>query len=47
MSVFDNAELTVQRMKNSFVYNLWPWSRVYIDIGLISLVSFIDWFGFK
>ena len=46
MLAFDNAEFSVQRMKNSFVYNLWSWSRVSIDMGHFSL-SFIDWLGSK
>ena len=35
---FDNAEFLVQRMKNSFVCNLWSWSRLSIDMSPISLV---------
>ena len=40
---FDNEELSIQRLKNSFVCNLWSWSRVSEDISPNSLVSFIDW----
>ena len=42
MLAFDNEELLIQRLKNSFVCNLWSWSRVSVDMNLISLVSFID-----
>ena len=42
MLAFDNEELLIQRLKNYFVCNLWSWSRVSVDMNLISLVSFID-----
>ena len=45
--MFDNEELSIQRLKNSFVCNLWSWSRVSLDMSSISLVSFIDWLGSK
>ena len=45
--MFDNEELSIQRLKISFVGNLWSWSRVSIDMCYISLVSFIDWLGSK
>ena len=45
--VFDNEELSIQRLKNSFVYNPWSWSRMSVDMCSISLVSFIDWLGSK
>ena len=44
---FDNADFLVQRMKNSFVCNLWSWSKVSIDVGPFSLLSFFGWLGFK
>ena len=44
---FDNEELSVQRLKNSFVYNLRSWSRVFVDMSPNSLVSFIHWLGSK
>lgn len=47
MIAVDYAELLVQKMENSFVYNLWSWSRVHVDVDPISLVSFIDWLGSK
>ena len=47
MLVFGNEELLVQRMKKIFVYNLWSWSKVFVDMDPSSLVSFIDWLGSK
>ena len=47
MLTFANEELSLQRLKNSFVYNLWSWVRVFIDLSSSLLVSFIDWLGFK
>ena len=44
---FDNAELSVQMMKNSFICNWWSWSRVFVDMNPFSLVSFIDWLNSK
>ena len=45
--VFDNTTISIHRVKSSFVYNLWSWSRAFIDMRPISLVSFIDWLGSK
>ena len=45
MLAFDNEELLIQRLKNSFVCNVWSWSRLSIDMNPISHVSFIDWLG--
>ena len=47
MLAFDNAEFSVQRIKNSFIHNLWSWSRVSVDVDPTSLFSFIDWLGSK
>ena len=47
MLVFDNAEFSVQMMKNYYVCNLWSWSRVFVDVGPISLFNFIDRLGSK
>ena len=43
---FGNEEFSLQRLKNSFVCNLWSWVRVSIDLSLL-LVSVIDWLGSK
>ena len=40
--VFDDAVFSIQRMKNSFIYNLWYWSRVHSEVYTCSLVSFIE-----
>lgn len=45
MLEFDNVEFSVQRMQNSFLCNLWSWSKVSVDVGPISPFSFIDWLG--
>ena len=47
MLAFDNAKLSVQRMKNSFVCNLWSWTRAFVNMDSRSLISFIDWLGCK
>ena len=44
---FDNEELLIQRLKNSFVCNLWSWFRVSVDMSPNSLVSLIDCLGSK
>ena len=45
--VFGNEELSLQRLKTSFVCNLWSWGRLFVDLSPFSLVSFIDWLGSK
>ena len=47
MLAFDIVELLVQRMKYSFVCNLWFWTRAFVDVDPNSLISFIDWLGSK
>ena len=44
---FGNEELSLQRLKYSFVCNLWSWVRVSLILSPSSLVSFLDWLGFK
>ena len=44
---FDNEGLPIQILKNSFICNLWSWSKVFVDMNLNSLVNFIDWLGSK
>lgn len=44
---FDNAEFSIQRMKNSFVCKLRSWSKVSVDVDPLSLFSFIDWLNSK
>ena len=45
--MFDNAGISIHKIKNSFVCNLWSWFRAFVDVRLISFVSFIDWLGSK
>ena len=40
---FGNEELSLQRLKYSFVCNLWSWVRVSLVESPSSLVSFLDW----
>ncbi|KAL6345797.1 hypothetical protein AAG906_017549 [Vitis piasezkii] len=44
---FGNEVLSIQRLKHSFVCNLWSWVRVFIVLSLRSLVSFFEWLGFS
>ena len=37
---FRNEEFSLQRLKYSFVCNLWSWVRVFIVLSPSSLVSF-------
>ena len=40
---FENKDLSVQRMKTSFICNLWSWSNVHIVERPRSLVDFLTW----
>ena len=40
---FKDGTLVVQRLKNSFVYNLWSWNRMYLGEETFSLVGFLEW----
>ena len=42
---FVNEDFFIQRMKNSFVCNLWSWSKSCLDVGPLPLISFFDWLG--
>ncbi|RVW89101.1 putative ribonuclease H protein [Vitis vinifera] len=42
---FDNEELSIHRLKNSFVCNLWLWTKSVVNDGPIPLISFFDWLG--
>ena len=44
---FGNEELSFQRLKYSFVCNLWSWVRVSLVLNPSSLVCFLDWLGSK
>ncbi|KAJ9693798.1 hypothetical protein PVL29_009659 [Vitis rotundifolia] len=40
---FRGGELNIQRLKNSFVCNLWNWAKVYLDEESFSLIGFLEW----
>ena len=42
---FDNEDFSVHRLKNSFVCNLWVWTKSIVDEGPLPLLSFFDWLG--
>ena len=42
---FENKDFLAQRMKTSFICNLWYWSNVYIVERSRSLVGFLTWLG--
>ena len=44
---FGNEVFSLQRLKHSFVCNLWSWVRVFIVLSSCSLVSFFEWLGSK
>ena len=44
---FGNEELSLRRLKYSFVCNLWSWIRVFIVLSPSSLVSFFEWLDSK
>ena len=41
---FVNEDISIQRMKNLFVCNLWSWSKSCLDVGP-PLINFFDWLG--
>ena len=45
MIAFDNEELSMNRLKNSFVCNLWVWTKSVVNDDPLSLLSFFDWLG--
>ena len=40
---FRGGSLAVQKLKNSFVCNLWSWARLYIGEESFSLIGFLEW----
>ena len=40
---FRRGSLAIQKLKNSFVCNLWSWARVYIGEESSSLLGFLEW----
>ena len=42
-SAFRGDSLAIQKLKNSFVCNLWSWARVYMGEESSSLLGFLEW----
>ena len=42
---FEEKKLSIQRLKNSFVYFLWSKIKLFIKYGSSTLVDSIDWVG--
>ena len=42
---FENEELLIHRMKNSFVCNFWFWTKSIVDEGPLPLINFFDLLG--
>ena len=40
---FRDGAVDVQKLKHSFVYNLWSWNSLYIDEEISSLIGFLYW----
>ena len=40
---FRVGSLAIQKLKNSFVCNLWSWARVYLGEESSSLFGFLEW----
>ena len=37
---FDNEDFSIHRLKNSFVCNLWLWTKSVVNEGPLPLLSF-------
>ena len=44
---FEDATLSIQKIKSSFVYFLWAETTLCIKEGTITLIEFIEWLGSK
>ena len=42
---YENEELSIHRLKISFVCNLWLWTKSVVNEGPLPLFSFVDWWG--
>ena len=40
---FRDGRLAIQRLKNSFVYNLWSWNRLYVGEEASTFLGFLEW----
>ena len=45
MIAFENEELSIHRLKNSFVCNIWFWTKSVVNEEPLLLFSFFDWLG--
>ena len=44
---FKGGVLDYQKLKTSFVYIIWGWAKVYIDMESKSLIGFLEWLASK
>ena len=42
---FDNEEFSIHRLKNSFICNLWLWTKLIVNDGPLPLLNFFYWLG--
>ena len=40
---FRGGVLAIQKLKNSFICNLWCWARMYIGGEPLSIIGFLEW----
>ena len=45
MIAFENEELSIHRLKNSFVCNIWFWTNSIVNEGPLPLISFFYLLG--
>ena len=43
--LFENEEMSNQRLKSSILNNLSLWIKVYIDGSTMPSIDFVDWLG--
>ena len=43
--MFDSKKDLVQALKRSFLSTLLSWHSMYIEVGSLSLINFVDWMG--
>ena len=46
-TAFREGTLVVQRLKLSFVHNLWSWNRLYLGEEISSLIGFLEWLALR
>ena len=40
---FRDGTVNLQKLKHSFVYNLWSWNSLYMGEEISSLIGFLEW----